>query len=117
VLGVNSRMQRETKEEAQQIRGAQRPSVTLLVTADQAEQIAHAGNMGEIVLSLRTDLDVMDVQLHGVNIDDLRRQLAPTPQPVRQVVQHVKKNCHEFSMIAGGNKKTILVDDNGVPCQ
>jgi len=115
VLGVNSRMQKETKEEAQQIRGAQHPSVTLLVTADQAEQIAHAENMGEIVLTLRNDLDVNYQPLNGVDINDLRRQIAITKQVTVRAV-HVKKNCHEFKMISGGETKVMLVDDNGVPC-
>jgi pilus assembly protein CpaB len=114
VLGVNSRMQKETKEEAQQMRGNQRPSVTLLVTADQAEQIAHAENMGEIVLTLRNDLDVNFQPLPGVNIDDLRHKLKVADAPVRTI--HRTKDCHEFSIISGDTKKVILVDDQGVPC-
>jgi pilus assembly protein CpaB len=118
VLGVNSRMQKETKEEANAIRGTQRPSVTLLVTADQAEQVAHAENMGEIVLDLRNDLDVNFAPLEGVNIDDLRRKIEvkKTVRPTN-LTKVVKKNCHEFKMISGDQTKIVLVDDNGVLCQ
>jgi pilus assembly protein CpaB len=83
VLGVNSRMAKETREEARDRRGAQKPSVTLLVTAEQAEQIAHANGVGEIRLSLRNDLDVNYATLEGgVDIEDLRRQLRRNQAPV-----------------------------------
>lgn len=75
VLGVNSRMHRETWEEAREKRGGKDPSVTLLVTADQAEMLAHAQKMGQIRLTLRNDLDVNYQQLAGVDIDALRRKI------------------------------------------
>ena len=75
VLGVNSRMHRETWEEAREKRGGKDPSVTLLVTADQAEMLAHAGKMGQIRLTLRNDLDVNYQQLAGVDIEALRRKI------------------------------------------
>ena len=75
VLGVNSRMHRETWQEARDKRGNQDPSVTLLVTADQAEMLAHAQKMGQIRLTLRNDLDVNYQQLAGVDIDALRRKI------------------------------------------
>jgi pilus assembly protein CpaB len=75
VLGVNSRMHRETWQEARDKRGNQDPSVTLLVTADQAEMLAHAQKMGQIRLTLRNDLDVNYQQLAGVDIEALRRKI------------------------------------------
>jgi pilus assembly protein CpaB len=116
VLGVNSRMQKETRDEAKARRGNQRPSVTLLVTADQAEQIAHAENMGEVVLTLRNDLDVVYTQLEGVDIDDLRRKIEVSKKPVRAAAKKVVKNCQEMKIISGGKTKVILVDASGVPC-
>jgi pilus assembly protein CpaB len=118
VLGVNSRMKQETGEEAKEKRGSQRPSVTLLVTADQAEQIAHAENLGEIVLTLRNDLDVNFATLAGVDVDDLRSKLESAPKVIRRTaaVSAPKKQCHEFTVISGGDKKVILVDDQGIPC-
>jgi len=118
VLGVNSRMRQETAEEARQRRGRNRPSVTLLVTADEAEKIAHAENMGDIVLSLRNDLDVKVSNLGGVDIDDLRSRLQvkkvvrSRPKPVRK-----KKQCREVDFVQGGKKTVMLVDENGNPCE
>ncbi|MBX2801062.1 MAG: Flp pilus assembly protein CpaB [Myxococcales bacterium] len=116
VLGVNSRMQKESAQDAQTVRGRQRPSVTLLVTADQAEQVAHAENLGDIVLSLRNDLDVNVSALEGVDVDDLRRKIE-APKVVRRARPKKVKRCREFSVIQGGEKKIILVDANGVPCE
>lgn len=119
VLGVNSRMQKETSEQAKEKRGSQKPSVTLLVTADQAEQIAHAENMGEIVLTLRNDLDVNFTPLVGVDIEDLRRKIeAPKVERKRVATAAPKpvKKCTEVAIVSGGEKKVILVDENGIPC-
>ena len=117
VLGVNSRMKQETGEEAKEKRGSQKPSVTLLVTADQAEQIAHAENLGEIVLTLRNDLDVNFATLAGVDVDDLRSKLESAPKVIRRAAPAAaKKQCREFTVISGGDKKVILVDDQGIPC-
>lgn len=117
ILGVNSRMQKENSQEAKEIRGNQKPSVTLLVTADQAEQVAHAENMGDIVLSLRNDLDVNFAALEGVDVDDLRSKLE-APKVVRRAapVKKPVKNCREFQVIQGGEKKIMLVDEFGMPC-
>jgi pilus assembly protein CpaB len=117
VLGVNSRMQKESREEASEKRGKQKPSVTLLVTADQAEQVAHAENMGEIRLSLRNDLDVNFASLPGVDVEDLRSKLE-VKKPVRRAPAPKKpeKKCREVSLITGGEKRVMLVDENGIPC-
>jgi pilus assembly protein CpaB len=118
VLGVNSRMLKESSTDAKEKRGKQKPSVTLLVTADKAEQIAHAENMGEVILTLRNDLDVNMEQLPGVDVDDLRSKLEITKQPVRPSIKKAKstKKCKEFQIISGGQKKIILVDEQGIPC-
>ncbi len=114
VLGVNSRSQNESTDEARELRPRQRPSVTLLVTAEQAERVAHAENMGQIVLSLRNDLDVIVSSLGGVDLDDLRSKIeAPV---IRRVRPKPVKKCREMKIISGGEAKTMLVDDAGVPC-
>ena len=119
VLGVNSRMQKETAEAAKEKRGSQKPSVTLLVTADQAEQIAHAENLGEIVLTLRNDLDVNFTPLAGVDIEDLRRRLevAKVVRTRSGTVVQATKKCMETTIVQGDEKKVILVDPaTGIPC-
>lgn len=123
VLGVNSRMRQEQKEEAQKKRGSQKPSVTLLVTADQAEQIAHAENLGEITLTLRNDLDVSYTVLEGVDMGDLRRKIEVKPVVVRKTARAAPapaptRQCVEVKMVLGGVTKIQLVDPNtGVPCE
>lgn len=123
VLGVNSRMKQESSEDAEKKRGKNKPSVTLLVTADQAEQIAHAENLGEIVLTLRNDLDYNYMELEGVDVSDLRSKLIvkkdvrPTKSAsVAPKSTEPKKQCREVSIIAGGEKRVMLVDENGIPC-
>ncbi len=113
---VNSRMQKENQEDATEKRGKQKPSVTLLVTADQAEEVAHAENMGEIRLSLRNDLDVNFANLPGVDVGDLRSKLE-VKKPVRRTKPKApKKKCREMAIVSGGEKQIMLVDENGIPC-
>ncbi len=118
VLGVNSRMQRDNEEDIQQ-RGPQRPSVTLLVTADDAEQVAHAENVGDIRLYLRNDLDVnFSENLPGVDVAALRGKLK-VQEPVRRVRKPAKpeKKCLELEVVQGGEKVIKLFDEQGLPCE
>jgi len=119
VLGVNSRRrQMETEREEGEQRARQKPSVTLLVTAEQALDVAHAENMGDIVLSLRNDLDVNYASLEGVDVGDLRRKLqAPEVTRVYTKVKKPKKKCVELKNISGEDVETTLVDPiTGLPC-
>ncbi len=118
VLGVNSRMQRDTDEDIEH-RGPQKPSITLLVTADDAEQVAHAENVGDIRLSLRNDLDVNYAEnLPGVDIGALRGKLK-VQEPVRRArkPKKPKKKCRELEVVEGGRKFVKLFDENGLPCE
>jgi len=118
VLGVNSRMQRDNDEDIEQ-RGPQKPSVTLLVTADDAEQVAHAENVGDIRLSLRNDLDVnFSENLPGVDVAALRGKLK-VQEPVRRVRKPKKpeKKCLELEVVQGGEKVIKLFDEQGLPCE
>lgn len=82
VLGVNSRMSDERPEQANDRRGRHRPSVTMLVTAEQAEKLAQAEAVGRLQLTLRNDLDINFAELHGIDVNALRSKLE-TPKPVR----------------------------------
>lgn len=69
--------------------------VTLLVTPDQAERIALAGNEGQITLTLRNPLDVVPTETPGVKMAGLlgSPSAAPVPQepaPGRRVVRPAK---------------------------
>jgi pilus assembly protein CpaB len=55
--------------------------VTLLVTPQDAERIALAGNEGQIVLTLRNPLDVARTETPGIQMTSLMAPPAQTPPP------------------------------------
>ncbi|NCG17649.1 MAG: Flp pilus assembly protein CpaB [Rhodobacterales bacterium] len=67
VLAVDARMSTGSAE----AKGKQKPSVTLAVTPDQAEQITHAMSQSTIALTLRNDIDVTEVETHGAMVKNL----------------------------------------------
>lgn len=86
VLAVNSRLEGETVEMAREKRGSQGQSVTLLVTSEQAEQIAAATGEGSITLALRNDLDVDYAATQGIDVNKLLGIIKKRPKPrVRRV--------------------------------
>ena len=91
VLGVNSRMGSENTDQAREKRGKQRPSVTLLVSGEQAEHLAYAEAMGDITLTLRNDLDRDYEDTQQVGLADLRRQLEHKPKARKRRPQPVDK--------------------------
>lgn len=84
VLGVNSRLATESDDDAK-ARGKQKESVTFMVTPEQAEDIAHADEMGEITLSLRNVQDVNYKNLKGADIDALLAKLKPKAKPAKPI--------------------------------
>lgn len=65
------------------------PSVTLQVTPEQAEEVAHAAREGQITLLLRNDLDLQVAQSDGITVDNLIGKEEPLPVAVAKPV--VKK--------------------------
>jgi len=113
VLGVNSRLGSESREDAKR-RGKQSPSVTLLTSADQAESLAFAENQGELRLLLRNDLDVDQHELESVGISDLRKKLEAqkTKVHVRQKPK-VEQSGTTVTIIKGNSATDIRTDENG----
>lgn len=69
VLAVNDRMKgAKTGKEAKR---KLKPSVTLAVTPEEAEQVGHASELGEITLALRNDLDLAFKTLDGTDTSEL----------------------------------------------
>ncbi|MCA9570821.1 MAG: Flp pilus assembly protein CpaB [Myxococcales bacterium] len=68
VLAVNDRAQGTAADRAS---SQGRNTVTLLVTAPQAEQIAHAERTGELRLALRNETDSAIVASSGANMDEV----------------------------------------------
>ena len=74
VLAVNTRMGASTNESSnnQQSKPRKvRPAVTLAVTPDQAEDVVQAKGEGTVTLTLRNDIDVTEIESHGVLSKDL----------------------------------------------
>ncbi len=68
VLAVNARMGVGSESSGER-RG--RPSVTLAVTPEQAEQLTHAVAEGTVTLTLRNDIDVTHIETNGAFAEDL----------------------------------------------
>ena len=112
VLGVNSRLGSESREDAKK-RGAQTPSVTLLVTAEQAEELAFSENQGELRLLLRNDLDVQQHELDSVDISDLRRKLEPKVKVRSRAPVKVEEPNSSVIIIRGDQTEDVKTDANG----
>lgn len=65
--------------------GNVRPSVTLAVTPEQAEKLAHAHIKGDVTLTLRNDIDVTQVETHGATASRLIGNPSQAPISVRDV--------------------------------
>lgn len=69
VLAVNDRL--KGNKTGQEAKRRLKPSVTLAVTPEEAEQVAHAEQQGEITLALRNDLDRVYTTLDGTDSKEL----------------------------------------------
>ncbi len=114
VLGVNSRMGNETTEEAKGKRSSQAPSVTLLVTAEGAEDVAYAETQGAITLALRNDLDIAYAETTGVDVDALRRKLEKPAVVRSRAPKPAADQGGELLIIKGSQRETKKTDGQGV---
>ena len=120
VLGVNGRMQGETWEEALEKRESRGGSVTLLVTSEQAEMLAHAMRMGALRLTLRNDLDMNYQELAGVDVAALRRKMkqasakkvVPKAQRRSRLAAPEPKNG-EVTIIRGNQRSVTTISEDG----
>lgn len=99
---------------------ASQPSVTLAVTPEEAEKLAHVTNMSEVMLTLRNDIDVEPAINKPIDAKDLIGQIdkpaAPITKPTRRLAlsQLPKpKEQGEITIIRGSAQSTERVDDNG----
>lgn len=86
VLAVDSRL--GSSSENPDARGTYKPSVTLAVTPEQAERLAYSNIEGDVILTLRNDIDVTGQETHTTTSSSLLGQaviplssIAPTPKP------------------------------------
>lgn len=129
VVGVNSRAENESDADVDK-RGKQKPSVTFMVTPEQAEQLAFATEIGEVSLALR---NVQDVEVQHYKQADINTVLlrlgkkvvipevvaTPTvrnvPQPSSapaQVTPQPEPTGPTIDIIRGGASQRIEAKDN-----
>jgi pilus assembly protein CpaB len=108
VLAVDGRLG-GTADSRESGSSAVKPSVTLAVTPEQAELVAHSQIEGDVTLTLRNDIDVTRVETHGATADKLigkqiipLSQVAPTPRPVP--VQAAERDPLDDILIIRGSK-------------
>lgn len=116
-LAVNNRMgssnSRKKSEGGKKGRGKKiKPSVTLAVTPEQAEHIAHAEKQGTITLALRNDLDVTVGEVgKGVNASGVlgeKEKPVPRPRP-KAPTKPEEPEAQGLTIIRGGkSEKTYL---------
>lgn len=88
VLAVDSRLGSGSADGRSSDGTNYKPSVTLAVTPEQAEKLAHSQIEGDVTLTLRNDIDVTQVETHGTDAARLigteqvaLETIAPTPKP------------------------------------
>lgn len=111
VLAVDNRLgsSANTRGEA-----GYKPSVTLAVTPEQAERLAHSQIEGDVVLTLRNDIDVTQVETHGADASRLLggaenqvalSTIAPTPRPAPPPAVE-RESPQELLIIRGSKSET-----------
>lgn len=100
-------------------RRALKPSITLEVTPEEAEKLALASSRGEITVVLRSDIDILQIDSHGVttakeligfNAD--QADPAPIPRRVRPTEEQ-KPPPVRAEVIQGGSRTEIVFGENG----
>lgn len=117
VLAVNNRLLKEDVAKQKGKKAQQRstrPSVTLAVTPEQAEEIAHAEARGTITLALRNNIDVNEIDVGSVdNKDVLGEEDKPeAPKPKARVAKP-KEETTTLQIIKGTNKNQLTVGKDG----
>ncbi len=113
VLGVNSRMGDESREDAKRVRGRQQQyrTVTLLVSAEQAEEVAFAENQGDLRLLLRNQDDIAANPVPGVDMDKLLGRLTPIAEIEVTRIKEVRPERTSVVIIKGDERETEVYED------
>lgn len=123
VLAVNTRMvqdepvesEKDKKKKKKKTRES-KPSVTLLVTPEQAEQVAHAERIGTITLALRNQEDSDFVEENGSIVTEDLLGLKEEPKDDKKPVKKKPKPVVEqptLEIIRGGKKTEQGVNPDG----
>jgi len=134
IVGVNSKAENESEEDKAS-RGKQRPSVTFMVTPEQAEQLAYATEMGDVSLALRNVQDLTFDPTTQFDIDGVLRRISaqkeadpaarmvrvptgpvgsPRPAPVAAdpvPVEPVRSNAPQIDIIRGNQHTSVPAEE------
>lgn len=134
IVGVNSKAENETEEDKAS-RGKQRPSVTFMVTPEQAEQLAYATEIGDVSLALRNVQDLTFDPTRQFDIDGVLRRIhaqkeadpaahivraptgpvgTPRPAPVAAdpvPVEPVRSNAPQIDIIRGNQHTSVIAEE------
>lgn len=100
-------------------RRAMKPSITLEVTPEEAEKLALASSRGEITVVLRSDIDILQIDSHGVTTAseligfNSDAPVDPTPLPRRTKPIEEKPATVSAEVIQGGSRTEIVFGENG----
>ncbi|HMV66233.1 MAG TPA: Flp pilus assembly protein CpaB [Myxococcota bacterium] len=89
IVGVNSRAENESDVDVDK-RGKQKPSVTFMVTPEQAEQLAYAEELGDVSLALRNVQDTDYEQYKAYDINGVLRRIYQKAPVERATVASVR---------------------------
>ncbi len=119
VLGVNRRLSGESRDEAADRRGSGKPAVTLLVSAADAEKVAHASEVGDVRLTLRNGGDDVFREMTGADACDLRGDDCDpaAPQPPYAPPPTIDERCIGVDQVHGGEKTVRWFTPEGLPCE
>lgn len=101
-------------------RKALKPSITLEVTPEEAEKLALASSRGEVTVVLRSDIDILQIDSHGVTtakaLIGFAADTPPEPSPIPRRAKPLdddKPPPVRAEVIQGGSKTEIVFGENG----
>lgn len=121
VLAVNNKKgagnyDEEDPEAEREAARRHRPSVTLAVTPDQAQEVAHGADQGEITLTLRSMQDIGWEETDGVTTRDItgEEEARPTPRPQPRPQAAPEPTGATLQIIRGTNVNEVEIDGDDV---
>lgn len=103
------------------MRKALKPSITLEVTPEEAEKLALASSRGEITVVLRSDIDILQIDSHGVTtakeLIGFRAEVPAEPNPIPRrkdpLPVEAKAPPQRAEVIQGGATTEIVFGEDG----
>lgn len=121
VLAVNNRKgagnyDEEDPEAEREAARRHRPSVTLAVTPEQAQEVAHGADQGEITLTLRSMQDIGWEETDGVTTRDITGEVKarPVARPRPRPQAEPEAPGPTIQIIRGTNVNEVEVDGNDI---